>query len=341
MRWMPAGWIVSFLTLAAAARGEEQAAVPPPASQIAAGAWRPVFEGHPRLLGPKEHLQAMAKAKPDQYKIVKATNSLLAVGITHAVEGVPRSRIEPLIAAAMKNVQQGPTNLHQDTWIALNEVAETYDFFHDEIPADQRQAMVDCLNAHLEKYTDDENAFHNSTLSKILIYLRIAYATRDENPRAGDFRDYAIKRLYEGRVLPVLLRSSAPAAALPRPAGMPAARSGSLVEGLELARRLEGYDGFQKAPRFFYQRLAYELFQPYPGLGEYGNELYPVEGDGSNVYGGHREYPRHMRTLLAQYFPRLARWPATCRPSVARASNPEATRRRFPLRRAARQARST
>jgi hypothetical protein len=322
MRLMPVGWIVSFLTLAAAARGEEPAAVPPPAPQIAAGAWRPVFQGHSRLLGPKEHLQAMAKAKPDQYKSVKATNSLLAVGITHAVEGVPHSRIDPLVAAAMKTVEQGPTNLHQTTWIALNEVAETYDFFHDEIPAAQRRAMIDFLNAHLEKYTDDENAFHNSTLSKILVYLRIAYATRDENPRAGEFRDYAIKRLYEGRVLPVLLQFGAGGGFTE--AGWYARGSlWSLVEGLELARRLEGYDGFQKAPRFFYQRLAYELFQPYPGLGEYGNELYPVEGDGSNVYGGHREYPRHMRTLLAQYF-RGSPLAGYVSAKHRKASNPEA-----------------
>ena len=144
--------------------------------------------------GPKDRLRELAKAKPEDYKAVKSCNSLLAVGIVNAVEGVPRSRIEPFIQAAMNNVRQGPTNVHQNTWIALNEVAETYDFFHDAIPAAERRAMVDWFNAHLERYTDDENAFHNSTLSKILVYLRIAYATRDENPRAGEFRDYAIKK---------------------------------------------------------------------------------------------------------------------------------------------------
>ena len=182
--------------------------------------------------------------------------------------------------------------------------------------------MVDWFNAHLERYTDDENAFHNSTLSKILVYLRIAYVTRNENPRAGEFRDYAIKKLYEGRVLPVLLRFGA-GGGFTEGGWYSRGSLWNLVEGLELARRLEGYDGFQKAPRFFYQRLAYELFQPYPTTGEYGNELFPVEGDGSNVYGSHREYPREMRTLLAQYFrgSPLAGYVSAKR---RRASNPEA-----------------
>ncbi len=64
--------------------------------------------------------------------------------------------------------------------------------------------MIDWMNPHLESFTDDESAFHNSTPSKMLCYLRIAYGTWGENPRAGDFRDHAILKLYEGKVVPVL-----------------------------------------------------------------------------------------------------------------------------------------
>ena len=185
------------------------------------------FQGHPRLLGPKRRLRATAQARPEEYKIVKSNASILAVGITQAIEGVPRSRIEPLLAAAMKNVRLGPTNLHQDTWIRLNEVALAYDFFHDEIPPAERRAMVDWLNAHLEKYTADENAFHNSTLSKILVYLRIAYATWRRKP-AGQgvprLRDQeALRRPGRARCS----RSSARAADSPSAAGIAADRCGT------------------------------------------------------------------------------------------------------------------
>ena len=322
MRLILAGWAAIWLALGGVATGEEGTRIPQPAPRIAAGAWRQALQTHPRLLGPEGYLRAMAQTKPEEYKVVKSSNSILAAGIVQAVEGASRQRIEPFLAAAKKNVQRGPTDIHQDTWIWLNEVALAYDFFHAEMPAADRRAMIDWLNAHLEKYTTDEGAFHNSTLTKILIYLRIAYATDGENPRAKEFRDYAVKRLYEGRVLPVILQFGA-GGGFTECGWYTRGSLWNLVEGLELARRLEGYDGFQKAPRFFYQRLAYEMLQPYPGLGENHEEVYALEGDGSNVYGGHREYPRHMRTLLAQYFrgSELARYVAA---RQRRGSNPEA-----------------
>jgi hypothetical protein len=161
--------------------------------------------------------------------------------------------------------------------------------------------MIDWLNANRVSFTTDEGAFHNSTLSKIRTYVRIAYATWGENPEAKAFRDHALVKLYEGKVLPVLQELGAGGGF--SEAGWYARSSlWHLTQALELARRFENYDGFARAPRFFYQRLAYEMFQPYPGLWEYGAERFPVEGDGSHLYGGHTEYPRLMRTVLAQYF---------------------------------------
>jgi hypothetical protein len=303
----------------AAEKGPE---IPPPQPKIANGAWAAVLQTHPRLLGPKTHLKDLARSKPDEYRIVQGSESLTAVGIVEAVEGAAAERIKPLLEMARRDVARGVTNVHQDTWIWLNETALVYDQFQEKIPADQRAAIVQWLNGHLEKYTDDEGAFHNSTLSKILCYLRVAYATWGENPRAKEFRDYALLKLYEGRVAPVLRQFGA-GGGFTECGWYSRGSLWNLVEALELARRFEGYDGFQQAPRFFYQRLAYELYQAYPGLGEYRNELYPVEGDGSNLYGSHRESPRHLRTLLAQYFrgSELARYTAATR---RKGSNPEA-----------------
>ena len=297
-------------------------AVPRPAPQLATGVWAPALKEHPRLLGPRAQLQALAKAKPQAYQEIQSGQALLPSGIVHAVDGLPRARSAAFIRAALQHVDRGVTNLHQETWIALSEVALTYDLFFDALAPDDRKKMLDWLNAHLEKFTIDENAFHNSTLSKILCYLRIAYGTWGENPKAKEFRDYALLKLYEGKVVPVLLEFGAGGGFTE--CGWYARGSlWHLVQALELARRFESYDGFQKAPRFFYQRLAYEMFQAYPGLWTYGAERYPVEGDGAATYGGHNEYPRHLRTVLAQYFrgSELARAVANKR---RKGSNPEA-----------------
>ena len=275
--------------------------VPRPAPKIPAGAWSHALGEHPRLPGPRTHLQSLARSKPNAYQEIHSSRSLLATGITHAVEGLNGPPIHEFIQKALTNVTLGVTNRHQDTHLWLSEVALTYDFFFDAIPPLDRQRMIEWMNAHLTEYTEDENAFHNSTLSKIQCYLQIAYATWGENPKAKDFRDYALLKLYEGKVVPVLNEFGAGGGFTE--CGWYARHSlWNLVQALEMARRFESYDGFQKAPGFFYQRLAYEMFQPYPGLWLYGSERYPVEGDGSDVYGGHNEYPRHLRTVLAQYF---------------------------------------
>jgi len=296
--------------------------IPQPAPRIANGAWAHALKAHPRLQGPPEYLKALAKAKPQVYQEMRGENGLQAVALVHAVEGVGRDRIGPFIAAAKRRVAAGVTNVHQDTHLALTEVALTYDFFYDAISPEDRRAWIDWMNAHLGRFTADEGAFHNSTLSKTQCFLQVAYATAGDNPRAGEFRDYAIRKLYEGLLLPVLLEFGA-GGGYTECGWYTRGSLWNLVQGLEMARRFDGYDGFAKAPRFFYQRLAYEMLQPYPGFGEYGAEHYAVEGDGANTYGGHNEYPRHTRTVLAQYFrgSELARYVSGKR---RRGSNPQA-----------------
>ena len=310
---------LSLVTISCAALAAD---APRPNPRIATGAWATTLKEHPRLIGSKAHLQALAKAKPQEYKVVQSNGSITAVGIVHAVEGAPQEKIAKFIKTAEANVARGPTNVHQDTWIWMTEVVQCFDFFYDKLTPDQRKQMIDWLNANLDSFKADEGAFHNSTLSKIACYLRIAYGTWGENPRAKEFRNYAIEKLYEGSVAQVI-REFGVGGGFTECGWYTRGSLWNLVEGLELARRFEKYDGFQQAPKFFYQRLAYELLQPYPGLGEYGNELYAVEGDGSYTYGGHRESPRHTRTLLAQYFrgSELAGYTSATR---RKGSNPEA-----------------
>ncbi|MCL2639396.1 MAG: hypothetical protein FWD53_00975 [Phycisphaerales bacterium] len=291
-------------------RAATPADIPQPNPLIATGSWNETFKQHPRLLGPPEFLRALAKDRPQGYREAKQLASknssqaynVMAAGVVHAVEGMPAQQAAPFIQNAMRRVAKGVTNVHQDTWIDLEFVALTYDLLYDHISPGDRAKMINWFNGHIGPFTIDEGAFHNSTLSKIFCLLRIAYATRGDNPKAKEFRDWAIIKLYEGKIVPVLHQFGA-GGGFTECGWYTRGSMFHLVQGLELARRFENYDGFAKAPVFFYQRLAYELHQPYPMPDTtYGADRFAVEGDGANTYGGQVEFPGLMKNILAQYF---------------------------------------
>jgi hypothetical protein len=282
------------------------------------GAWTDALKQHPRLFGPRSFLQELARTKASEYAEIKSEAGevkhgtgkkgersplkLLGIGIVSSVEGVTKAEAEPFIKDALDEVAKGVANKHQATWEAMETVARTYDFFYQHISPADRSKMLAWLNAELAVCTTDEGAFHNSTMSKINSYLEVAYAVWGDDPQAADFRSYALNVLYEGKIVPVLKEYGA---------GGGYTECGwytrgclfNLVQGLELARRFDKYDGFAKAPAFFYDRLAYEMLQPYPGIDkQWGSERYSCEGDGSNLYSIAQEYPRLTRNILASYW---------------------------------------
>lgn len=280
--------------------------IPKPAPAVKSGAWAEVLKAsQPRTLGPVAWLKQRARDYPELYKRVQgcAGDTLQAAGIVGAVEGLTPDRVKPFLDQARADAKRGATNVHQDTWVWMQRVALCFDYFRDHLTDDDRKQFIQFLNANFDSFTDDENAFHNSTMTKILVYLQIAYATWTENPRAQEFRDKALSFLYEQRVLPVLMEFGRGGGGTECGWYLKGALW-ALCQGLELARRVEGYEGMAKAERFFYQRLAYELFQCYPGKHKdwYGAERYPLEGDAAAMYGGHNEFPMNTRVLLAAHF---------------------------------------
>jgi len=275
--------------------------IPPAAPRISDGAWSSVLQSHPRLLGPEGFVKQRAEQYSALYADLKGSDQLLARGIVHATNGLDEEVIGSLIAKALQNLDHGVTNLHQDTWVWLTNVALTYDLFFDHISPDDRKRMLEWINPHLATYTDDEHAFHNSTPSKMLCYLRIAYATWGENPMAKEFRDHALLKLYQSHLLPVF-QELGDGGGWTECGWYQRHSLWHCAEALELARRIEGYDGFQMAPRFWYQRMAYEMHQPYPRPRPDGTEEFAVEGDGSDRYWSGDESPHLLRDLLAEYF---------------------------------------
>ena len=294
---------------------ESSVRIPEPAPRIANGAWATVLDHHARLLGPRGFIQARADERPHQYAAITRSDELLARGITQAVEGIGEEQIARIVQRAIRQLERGVTNMHQDTWIWLTQVALTYDLFHDHISSADRLRIIEWINPHLEQYTDDEYAFHNSTPSKALCYMRVAYATWGENPKAQAFREYAIEHLYLSLIVPVLRRFG-DGGGWTECGWYQRHSLWHCAEMLELARRVEGYDGFQEVPRFWYQRLAYDLFTPYPRpRHDNGTEEFAVEGDGSDRYWSGDEGVHLLRELLAEYFrgSELARYAANRR----------------------------
>lgn len=248
MRATATAWLSAILMAGLSSPAAEPViAIPTPNPTIATGAWATVLHAHPRLVGSAEHLRQLAKTNPQAWQRARTAQSVLADGVKHVIEPLPQEVVRQHIAAALKHLDRGVTNEHQDTWIRLEYVTIVYDFFHDLIPPPDRQKMIAWMNGHLEQFTADENAFHNSTLSKVLCYLRIAYATWGENPRAPEFRDYALLKLYEGKLLPVL-REFGAGGGFTECGWYSRGSLWHLVQALELARRIEKYDGFAMAP---------------------------------------------------------------------------------------------
>jgi hypothetical protein len=183
----------------------------------------------------------------------------------------------------------------------MEQAALVFDFFHEAMTGEERREVIDWLNAHLDVYRDDETPMHNSIMPKINTYLDIAWATWDENPRAKEFRDYALKKLYEGELVPVLTEFGA-GGGHTECGWYVRASLYKLVEAIEKARRFDGYDGFARVPGWFYERLACELQQPYPPRLPNGAGWYAPEGDARASFSPAMQHPQFVRIVLSQYF---------------------------------------
>ncbi|MCL2648625.1 MAG: hypothetical protein FWD61_16745 [Phycisphaerales bacterium] len=316
--------LVMFICLAFAIVGcmanatAEYKALPPPPwpanvphghPLVATGAWKSVLDGpHPRVYGPAEFLKQLAKDKPELYQKIQngvksGNGDIWGSPIVKAVEGsLPKEVEDKFIAMALKIVSKPLTNDHQSTYSDMVHAALIFDFCYEAITPADRKRIIDWLNAQLDFLSLDEGAFHNSTLAKIGGYLDIAYATWGDNPRAKDFRDYAIHKLYEGRLVPVL-RQFGDGGGYTEGGWYSRYSLRALLRALETARRILGYDGFAQAPQFYYQRLAYGIHEPYPVTWPSGTERFAMEGDGTTLPNSPTcKYPQPIRILLAQYF---------------------------------------
>jgi hypothetical protein len=265
---------------------------------------------HPRLLGSRAELQALAEARPQEFQRV------LNVAKSRSGEDYPRGISLALAAAitgnaefareahriAMKYVNGPIRQGHVPFGHDLALCGLIYDLCHEAWPEEDRAKFHDYLNKTVDANVNSEtHVFHNGWYGYKNWGIGIAaYACYHENPRAPEI----IKTLehdYRTRAAPALELAGA---------------GGGWAEGYyihywlyewlffcEVARRCGGVDYYEMAPAFYRNRALASAFETYPGIGEYGTRrMIPMGDGGGRVYGGDRDKALSARRILASRF---------------------------------------
>lgn len=272
---------------------------------------RPEISGeHPRLLGERAKLQAMAKARPQEFE------RMLAVARNESAEMHARGLSLALGAAILQDAEMGrtaqamamklvngPIRVGHVTFgydLALSGLI--YDLCHEWWPDGDRQKFFDYVNKTVEANEGSEtHVFHNGWYAYKNWGVGIAaLATYHENLKAPKIFE-ALDRDYRSRAAPALELAGA---------------GGGFAEGYyihywlyewlffcEVARRSAGIDYYEAAPSFYRNRALAAAFETYPGLSEHNSRRpIPMGDGGGRVFGGDRDKNLAARRILANRY---------------------------------------
>ena len=297
----PAGHALAARTVADAITGLA-AAKPAPR--------REVPKGHPRLLGPRERLQRLAKRRSQAYRRVvsvarkqKADDhaKLISMALVCAVEADAALGREA-VARVMKTVDGPIPKGHTPFAHTLARCAIVYDLCHEYWTPAQRARFHDFLNRTVDANVRSEtHVFHNGWYGYKHWGIGLAcYATYHENDRAAAILD-SLEAQFRSRAAPALQLAGA---------------GGGWAEGYyihywlyewlffcESARLCDGTDYYAMAPDFFRHRAVAGMFEMYPGISRYGSRRpIPMGDGGGRVFGGDRDKALSARRILANYY---------------------------------------
>src|SRR5687767_7487880 len=265
---------------------------------------------HPRLLGSRAELQALAKSRPEEFARVVAVAgdesapeyargvslALVAAINRDAKAGREAQRI------AMKLVD-GPVRKGHVTLVTdLALCGIIYDLCHESWPESDRAKFHDYFNKTVDANVRSEtHVFHNAWFSYKNWGIGIgALAAYHENPRAPEILG-TLDHDYRTRAAPALELAGA---------------GGGWAEGYyvhywsyewlffcEVARRCGGVDYYDDAPAFYKNRALASAFETYPGLSEYNSRRAVPMGDGGGrTFGGDRDKQLAARRILVSRY---------------------------------------
>jgi hypothetical protein len=269
-----------------------------------------VPEEHPRLLGSREELRALADARPEAYQRMVAVArerdagdhaKMISMGLVCAIENdasLGRATVERAMKYIDGPIRRGHVTFGHD----LARCALAYDLCYEHWTAEQRARFHQYMNKTVDENSGSEShVFHNGWYGYKHWGIGLAcYATYYENPRAPDILA-ALNQDWRTRAAPAL-----------RLAG----NGGGWAEGYyinywlyewlffsEVARRCEGVNYYEDAPEFFANRAVAGMFEIYPGIRTYGSRRpIPMGDGGGRLFGGDRDKNLSSRRILVNYY---------------------------------------
>jgi hypothetical protein len=270
----------------------------------------PVSKEHPRLLGSRAELQALAKQRPAEYQRMTAVAKqaggedhavIIAQALVAAIEGnaeLGRQAKQRALALVDGPIRSGHVTFGND--LAL--CALVYDLCFPWWTDAERERFHSYFNRTVDANVNSEtHVFHNAWYGyKNWGYGLAGYATYYENSRSPGI----LKTLETDYVT-----RAAPALEL-------AGDGGGWAEGYyihywlyewlffcEVARHCEGVDYYALAPKFYTQRAVASMFEMLPGLKEYSSRRPVPMGDGGGrTFGGDRDKALNARRILVNYY---------------------------------------
>jgi len=270
----------------------------------------PVPTGHPRLLGSRAELQALARERAAEYQRVVSVArqpgsddhaAILSLSLVAAIEGdaeMGRRAKARALKFVDGPIRQGHVTFGHD--LALSALA--YDLCFEWWIDAERERFHSYVNRTVDANVNSEtHVFHNAWYGYKNWGIGLAgYACYHENPRAPSILR-TLEEDYRTRAAPALEL---------------AGDGGGWAEGYyihywlyewlffcEVARRCEGLDYYALAPRFYRQRVVASMFEMYPGIREYGSRRPVPMGDGGGrLFGGDRDKALSARRILVNHF---------------------------------------
>jgi len=265
---------------------------------------------HPRLFGSKQELVRLAAARRSAYDRMKAATKdqsstelelVFSLSLVYAIEG-DESCAKRAISIA-RDIIARPLKVGHETFATeMSKVAIVWDHCFDKLSTDDKKSIVEWINKEYTANIDVEtHVFFNGYYGyKMWGFGMAGYATWPDNPKAREIIDFVTKDVIERAI----------------PAQKFGGDGGGWSEGYyvhyflyywliycETARRLEGIDYYSMAPEFFSWRAVAEMFECYPGTGDYNARRMPCWGDGrSGGYGSDTDMALCCRRILSRYF---------------------------------------
>ncbi len=269
---------------------------------------------HPRIMGSRAELQALAKARPEAYRrmaeVARATvlpelpgpaaiGKLIAMGFTAAVEQDYRLARQAVDLVLQNYVRQPIRTGHIPFGSDVGYSALIYDLCHESWLPYERNEFHAFMNRSRQLNINEETSpFHNAWYHYKMWGFGVAcYATMYENLSAQQMLK-EIEQEYLQRAVPCLKI---------------AGNGGGFGEGFythywlfpwlffcDAARICEGVDYFAAAPEFYRQRAIAGLFEMYPAKGERHTHCNIPMGDetGGRLCKRDRDWARAARMIL-------------------------------------------